>query len=46
MIGLTERFVAEGADPVGKSPEYFKEFIQTEYKKWKTVVDSSGASAR
>lgn len=46
MIGLTERFVAEGADPVGKSPEYFKEFIQTEYKKWKTVVESSGASAR
>ncbi len=46
MIKLEERFVAEGADPVGGSPEDFKKFIQKEYIKWKKVVIDSGASAR
>lgn len=46
MIKLEERFVAEGADPVGGSPEDFKNFIQKEYIKWKKVVIDSGASAR
>ncbi len=46
MIKLEERFVAEGADPVGGSPEDFKDFIQKEYIKWKKVVIDSGASAR
>lgn len=46
MKGLEARFIAEGADPVGQSPAYFKDFIQTEYLKWKTVVENSGASAR
>ncbi|PRY98436.1 tripartite-type tricarboxylate transporter receptor subunit TctC [Jezberella montanilacus] len=46
MVGLEERFVSEGADPVGKSPEFFKAFIQAEYVKWKAVVESSGASEK
>ncbi len=46
MVKLEERFVAEGADPVGGSPEDFKNFIQKEYIKWKKVVIDSGASAR
>ena len=46
MVGLEYRFVSEGADPVGKSPEFFKAFIQAEYLKWKAVVESSGASEK
>lgn len=46
IIKLEERFVAEGADPVGGTPEDFKKFIQKEYLKWKQVVIDSGASAR
>ncbi len=46
MQKLEARFVAEGADPVGGSPEYFQKFIHDEYLKWKKVVLDSGASAR
>ncbi len=46
MVKLETRFIAEGADPVGGSPEDFKIFIQQEYVKWKKVVTDSGASAR
>lgn len=46
MPRLEERFIAEGADPVGGSPEDFKAFIQKEYTKWKKVVIDSGASVR
>jgi tripartite-type tricarboxylate transporter receptor subunit TctC len=46
MQQLEARFVAEGADPVGGSPEYFQKFIHDEYLKWKKVVIDSGASAR
>jgi len=46
MVKLEERFIAEGADPVGGTPEDFKAFIQKEYIKWKKVVIDSGASAR
>ena len=46
IIKLEERFVAEGADPVGGSPADFGAFIQKEYKKWKKVVLDSGASIK
>jgi tripartite-type tricarboxylate transporter receptor subunit TctC len=46
MISLESRFISEGADPVGGTPEFFKDFIQSEYTKWKKVVIASGASAR
>ncbi len=46
MAGLEESFIAQGADPVGGSPEFFRDFIQKEYEKWKVVVIESGASAR
>ena len=46
MAGLEDRFIAEGADPVGKTPAFFKAFIQSEYLKWKTVVENAGASAQ
>jgi len=46
MVSLETRFISEGADPVGGTPEFFKDFIQKEYVKWKKVVIASGASAR
>ena len=46
MVSLEARFISEGADPVGGTPEFFKDFIQKEYVKWKKVVLASGASAR
>jgi tripartite-type tricarboxylate transporter receptor subunit TctC len=38
--------VFAGADPVGGSPEQFKAFIDTEFKKWQVVVRDSGATAQ
>jgi tripartite-type tricarboxylate transporter receptor subunit TctC len=46
MVSLEARFISEGADPVGGTPEFFRDFIQKEYVKWKKVVVASGASAR
>lgn len=46
MVGLETQFVNEGADPVGGSPEFFREFIRKEYEKWKKVVLESGAAER
>lgn len=46
IIKLEDRFVAEGADPVGGSPADFAAFIQQEYLKWKKVVIDSGASIK
>jgi hypothetical protein len=46
MVSLEARFISEGADPVGGSADYFKNFIQSEYTKWKKVVLASGATAR
>jgi tripartite-type tricarboxylate transporter receptor subunit TctC len=46
IVKLEERFVSEGADPVGGSPADFGAFIQKEYVKWKKVVIDSGASIK
>jgi tripartite-type tricarboxylate transporter receptor subunit TctC len=40
-----KKMIAEGADPVGGSPEQFKNFIAAEFKKWSVVVKESGATA-
>lgn len=39
---LEDRFVAAGADPVGGSPEDFRNFINKEYDKWRKVLISAG----
>jgi len=43
---IDEKMVFAGADPVGGSPEQFKNFIDSEFKKWQTVVRDSGATAQ
>jgi tripartite-type tricarboxylate transporter receptor subunit TctC len=43
---IDEKMVFAGADPVGGSPEQFKKFIDSEFKKWQVVVKDSGATAQ
>ena len=45
LPSLQEQMVREGADPVGGSPEQFRQFVQKEYEKWRVVVRESGATA-
>jgi tripartite-type tricarboxylate transporter receptor subunit TctC len=40
---IKEKMVAQGAEPVGNTPEQFAELIQSETKKWAKVVKDSGA---
>lgn len=42
---LESQLVREGADPVGGTPEQFGRFTENEYKKWKAIVQASGAVA-
>jgi tripartite-type tricarboxylate transporter receptor subunit TctC len=46
MPNLEQRFVAAGADPVGKSPAVFAEFMAKETAKWKKVVEDSNAAKK
>ena len=46
MVPLEQRFIQEGADPVGGTAAYFQEFIRKEHLKWKKVVIDSGAIPR
>jgi tripartite-type tricarboxylate transporter receptor subunit TctC len=41
--GLNARLAAEGAPPVGSTPEEFGKFIREELVKWATAVKQSGA---
>lgn len=40
---LRERLAAEGADPVGNTPEQFSAFIKVELEKWAAAVKQAGA---
>ena len=42
---LRDQMIREGAEPVGGTPEDFGRFTQAEYRKWKTIVESVGATA-
>lgn len=40
---VKEKLVAQGAEPVGNTPEQFAKHIEAETKKWAAVVKASGA---
>ena len=40
---MRDRLIADGADPVGSTPEQFAVFLKSEMLKWGTVVKASGA---
>ena len=42
---MRERFIAQGADPVGSTPEQFGEQMRVETAKWAHLVKASGARA-
>ena len=42
---MKARFMAEGAEPVGNTPQEFHAFIQSEIERWAVVVKASGMKA-
>ena len=42
---MRERFVSQGADPVGSTPDEFAEHMKSETAKWARLVKASGAKA-
>jgi tripartite-type tricarboxylate transporter receptor subunit TctC len=43
MPDVKERIANDGAEPVGSSPEEFREFLRADMLKWQKVVKESGA---
>ena len=43
--GMHEKFVQQGADPVGSTPRAFGEYMRAETAKWAPLVKASGATA-
>jgi tripartite-type tricarboxylate transporter receptor subunit TctC len=42
---LRERFIQQGADPVGNTPDEFGQYMKNETAKWAKIVKASGAQA-
>ena len=42
---MRERFIAQGADPVGSTPDEFLDYMRAETAKWARLVKASGARA-
>ena len=42
---IRDKFAAQGAEPVGSSPEQFRGYVRSEIDKWAQVVRASGARA-
>ena len=43
---IRDRFIADGADPVGSTPDEFRKFIANEIDKWTKVVKAAGIKAQ
>lgn len=42
MPEIKQRFIADGTDPVGNTPEEFRRYIQSEITKWTKVAKDAG----
>ena len=42
---MRDRFIAQGADPVGSTPDEFSAYMRSETAKWARLVKASGARA-
>jgi len=42
---LREKFIQQGADPIGNTPDEFGQYIKDETAKWAKIVKASGAQA-
>jgi tripartite-type tricarboxylate transporter receptor subunit TctC len=42
---MREKFIQQGADPVGSTPEEFGAYMRAETAKWAPLVKASGAKA-
>ena len=42
---IREKLLAEGAEPVGNTPEQFRAFIETEIAKWGKIIRAAGLTA-
>jgi Uncharacterized protein conserved in bacteria len=40
---VTKRFLSEGSEPIGSTPEEFARYIKSEIAKWAKAVEASGA---
>jgi tripartite-type tricarboxylate transporter receptor subunit TctC len=41
---MRDKFIVQGADPVGSTPEQFAEYIRSELAKWAKIAKLSGAT--
>jgi tripartite-type tricarboxylate transporter receptor subunit TctC len=42
--GMREKFIQQGADPVGSTPQEFGDYMRAETAKWAQLVKASGAT--
>ena len=42
--GMRDKFVQQGADPVGSTPQEFADYMRAETAKWRPLVKASGAT--
>jgi tripartite-type tricarboxylate transporter receptor subunit TctC len=43
MKDITDRILADGAEPVGSEPEAFRQYLLADLSKWAKLVKESGA---
>ena len=42
MPDVIEKFKAQGATPVGDTPDHFAKYLKEDIEKWRTVVHKAG----